>query len=76
MMKPVKFNQQNCTYAKDQPEYLPLLAHKSSDGIVTTCWKLSPLERIKVLIFGKIWWQTMTFNKPLQPQRPNIDKPI
>jgi hypothetical protein len=75
-MKPVKFKQQNCIYAKDQPEYLSLSAHKSEDGMVTTCWKLSFAERIGILITGKIWWQIMTFNKPLQPQRPSIKSPL
>ena len=75
-MKPVKFKQQNCVIAKDQPEYLPLPAYKNEDGIVTTCWKLSFIERIGILITGKIWWQIMTFNKSLQPQRPSIKNPL
>ena len=75
-MKPVKFKQQNCVCAENQPEYIPLPAYKSKEGIVTTCWKLSFVERIKVLFRGNIWWQTMTFNKPLQPQRPNVQNPL
>ncbi len=33
-MKPIEFEEQNCIYAKDQPEYLPLPAHKTEDGRV------------------------------------------
>ena len=75
-MKPVKLKQQNCVFAKDQPEYLPLSAHRDEDGVVTTCWKLSFVERIVILITGKIWWQIMTFNKSLQPQRPSVKNPL
>jgi len=75
-MKPSKFKQQNCVCAQEQPEYLPLPAYKSEDGIVTTCWRLSFAERIRVLFTGKIWWQTMTFNKPLQPQKPSATNPL
>ena len=71
-MKPVKFKQQNCTYAEHQPEYLPLPAHKSEDGVITVCWKLSFWERICVLITGRIFWRTITFNYPVQPQLPNV----
>jgi len=75
-MKPIDFPEKNCVYAENQPEYLPLPVHKTEDGIVTSCWKLSFDERIKVLFGGKIWWSVMTFNKPLQPQKPSINKPF
>jgi len=75
-MEPIKFKQQNCVYAQEQPEYLPLQAHKSEDGIVTSCWHLSFVERIIVLVTGNLWWQTMTFNRPLQPQRPSVKNPL
>ena len=74
-MKPIQFPESNCTYAKDQKEYLPLPAHKTECGIVTSCWKLSILERLKVALRGKIWWSVFTFNRPLQPQLPLSDKP-
>jgi len=75
-MHPVGFKQQNCTHAKKQPEYLTLPSHKDKDGIVTTCWRLSFIERMKILALGRIWWQTMTFNCPLQPQKPSAENPI
>lgn len=75
-MKPVKFKGYNVVYAKNQPEYLPLPAHKSEDGQVTSCWSMTWKERLKVLFTGKVYWMVMTFNKPLQPQVPLVDNPI
>ena len=71
-MQPITFPQSNVVYAKDQPEYLPLPAHKSAEGIVTSCWKLNFKERLKVLWSGKIFWRQMTFNQPLQPIKPTL----
>lgn len=75
-MKPIAFKEQNVIYAENQPEYLPLPVHKKQDGTVTSCWKLNLKERIKILFTGKIWWSTLTFNNPLQPQRPSIERPF
>jgi len=49
-MKPIKFTEQNCTYAENQPEYLPLPAFKDEQpaGQVVSCWKLSFRERIRI----------------------------
>jgi hypothetical protein len=75
-MKPVEFAEQNCVYAKDQPEYLPLPVHKTLDGEVTSCWTFTWKERLQVLLTGRIWWTVFTFNRPLQPQRPSVSKPF
>jgi hypothetical protein len=40
-MKPTEFLEQNCVYAKDQPEYLPLPVHRTEDGMVISCWALT-----------------------------------
>ena len=68
-MKPIKFKEANCTYAENQPEYLPLPVFKDTgkDGSVISCWQLSFKERIRILIKGSLWLSIMTFNKPLQP---------
>lgn len=68
-MKPVKFKEQNCTYAEDQPEYTPLPALKLDTEMkeVISCWGLSFKERLRVLIFGKVWLSLATFGKPLTP---------
>jgi len=68
-MNPVKFKGCNVTFAKNQPEYLPLPAHRNASGKITVCYRLSVRERIIVLLKGKIWFQSLTFNKPLQPQK-------
>ncbi len=73
-MKPVKFKEQNVTYAENQKEYLALPAHKSKDGNVVSCWRMTFRERIKALFGGRIWIMTMTFNKPLQPLLPAATK--
>jgi hypothetical protein len=68
-MKPIKFKEMNCTFAENQPEYLPLPAHKvkEPEGRVIACWELSFKERIKILFTGKLWSSLMTFNNPLTP---------
>lgn len=68
-MKPVKFKEQNCTYAENQKEYLPLPAYKNPEpqGHVVSCWNLSFRERVRILFRGRLWLSLMTFHKPLQP---------
>ena len=75
-MKPISFKQQNCIYAEHQPEYIPLPAHKNTEGTVTTCWKFTILERLKILFRGKMYWQCLTFNQPLQPVNPSVSNPL
>lgn len=77
-MTPTEFDGQTLVIAKDQPEYLPLPAHRDADdpmGCVTCCWKLGWRERLKLLVTGRLWHEIMTFNLPLQPQRLTVDKP-
>ena len=75
-MKPIKFKDQNITFAKEQPQYQPLPALKlnTPEGHVITCWKLSFKERIKVLFFGVVWMNILTFNKALQPSLLSTDR--
>ena len=73
-MEPIKFERSNVVYAENQPEYSPMPCHKTKDGILTICWKLSPKERVKALFTGKMWQSIMTFNKPLQPQLMSFNK--
>jgi len=63
------------TYAKDQPEYVPLPARVDKNGTVITCWKLTWRERLTVLWRGSFYLTLLTFNHPLQPIRCSIDKP-
>lgn len=75
-MKPTIFDGSNTEFAKNQPEYLPLPAHYSDEGIVTTCWQMTLSERVRVLFTGCMWLQTLTFKKPLQPQKLSAERPI
>lgn len=74
-MKLVEFPGHNVVIAKDQPEYAPLPAHVSREGVVTCCWKLSEDELDRVLVTGLIWHQVHTFRQPLQPQLLLATKP-
>jgi hypothetical protein len=56
-----------CIFAKDQPEYFPLPAVISPDGVVMTEWEPTA-EELECLFTGghlRIWLHT--FGKPLQP---------
>jgi len=78
-MEAYKFPEANVIFAEHQPEYLALPAHKDPDdplGIVTTCYKLTWRDLWKLLFTRRIWWQQLTFNNPLQGQKPSIDKPL
>ncbi len=68
-MKPLEFKEQNLTYAKDQPPYIPLPGHKidEPEGGFIFCMGLSFRERCRVLFNGRIWVRLLTFNKPLTP---------
>lgn len=61
---------------KDQPDYLPLPAYKSREGIVLSCWRPTWWERLKILFIGRIWVMNHTYNDPLQPQCLSADSPF
>lgn len=63
-------------FAEDQPQYIPLPAHITADGIVVTRWRLSLGERLRVLLTGSIWLSVMTFGRPLQPVKLDGRCPI
>lgn len=75
-MKPIKFKECNIEFAKNQPEYnnLPAFKDNSALGKVITCWELSFKERLRVLFFGKVWLDLMTFNRPLIPSFMTTNK--
>ena len=75
-MKAIEFSEANTVFAKNQPEYLQLPAYRSPEGVVVTCYQLTWKERFAILFGGKIWLSLLTFNKPLQPQRITVEKPI
>lgn len=77
-MEPIRFEGWNTAFAEDQPEYLPLPGHMrhGDEGEFISCWKLTFLERLKVLFLGRFYFSTWTFNQPLQPQRPSVENPL
>lgn len=74
-MKPIEFKQQTVVWAKNQPPYLPLPAYTDEKETIS-CWKLSLIERIKIVINGKLWLRQMNFGDKLQPQSPCVDSPF
>lgn len=64
------------TYAKDQPEYIPLPAWKGPDGLRVTRWRLSWKERLRAALGGDVWLSIYTFDKPLQPVRIDFQCPL
>lgn len=75
-MKPIEFDGCNVTFAKDQPEYLPLPAHRKEDGEVVSCWELTDEEIQEVIKTKKIYLSLLTFNKRIQPQRLSVENPV
>lgn len=76
-MKALEFPEQTTVFAKNQPEYRPLPAHRFRDaeGRVAFCWGLTWRERLVVLATGKLWHVVLTFDEPLQPQQLSVDPP-
>jgi hypothetical protein len=75
-MEPIKFKEQNVTYAENQKEYLPLPAYRDESGRVVTCWSLSPEELEVVSKTGVVWLDMLTFNQPLQPVMLHAESPF
>jgi len=71
-MKPVEFDGFNTVYGKGQEEYIPLPAHRTEDGTVTTEWEFTPEERAAIANGANLRISQLTFNKALQPIRPYI----
>ena len=74
-MEAIKFKECNVDFAKNQEEYntLPAFADRKN-GVVTTCYKLSLKDLIKIIFTRKIWLSLLTFNKPLTPQLLSVNK--
>lgn len=74
-MKPIEFPQQTMVWAKDQPPYLPLPAFVNERETIS-CWSLTWSERLRVLLFGRLWLRQMNFGQSLQPQAPCVVSPF
>ena len=78
-MKPIQFKEQNIVYSKDDPNYMPLPAHRvegDPSGTVICCWQLTEEERKQVAETGVLWHSIMTFGHPLQPQYLATENPF
>ena len=69
------FHPPETTYAKDQPQYIPLPVVKDFFGIVTARWHMTWKERIIAFLHGDVYVQLNTFNQPLQPSRLYVVPP-
>jgi hypothetical protein len=64
------------TFAKDQPEYIPLPMWKGSNGERVSRWKLTWKERFTIFFGGSLWLSVLTYNRPLQPVKLDVVCPI
>lgn len=62
-------------FAKDQPPYIPLPALRTQEGVVISRWHMSWRERLQALLYGDVYLQLNTFNKPPQASRVSTDYP-
>lgn len=68
-MKPIKLLETNSFLGASQKQYqtLPVVKLDNQEGTTVSCWKMNLKERIKVLIFGRVFIAQWTFKDPLQP---------
>lgn len=66
---------QEIIFGATQPQYVPLPALRSADGVVTSRWRLTWRERVLVLFSGNLWIQQMTCGTKLQPVKLRADEP-
>lgn len=72
-MIPVKFPGVNVVFGEGQEQYQPLPAIKMPDGQVITCWQFSD-EEIEIIKQTKcVYFNQLTFNRPLQPILPSVE---
>lgn len=72
-MKPVEFPGCNALYAESQPEYSPLPAFQSPEGVVVSCWELSDEEVEMLIKTRRVYLSQMTFHENLQPVFMTVD---
>lgn len=62
-MRPIKFTEMNCVFQKENSEKNELPVYMDEDQIVS-CWKLSFMDRVKAVIFGRVWMSTSGNEQP------------
>lgn len=74
-MKPCRFPEQTTTWAENQPPYEPLPAFTNERETITL-WQLSWIERLWIVLTGRLWLRQLNFGEPLQPQAPTVVRPF
>lgn len=75
MIKSIDFKYSNAVYGKNQDEYENLYVLKfDENGEVISCWKLSFIDRLKILLTGKMWISVLTFGNKFQPMKLSVNK--
>jgi hypothetical protein len=70
----IKGVQPEIVFAKKQKQYLPLPCAVKGEYIVSR-WRLSFVERLKVLVFGNLFIAMRNFNQSPFPIRPSVEEP-
>jgi hypothetical protein len=70
------FEDLEITYAKHQPQYIPLrtLVSANKEGAVWSRWTLTPDQRLAILKGADIFLEIATFGQPLQPIRMAVSE--
>ena len=74
-MNPTSFPEQTCEVAKDQDEYETLPAHQNPTESISL-WRLTVTERLRILLFGRLWVRQCNFGHPLQPISLQVEYPF
>lgn len=66
---PIPRGHKRVTCWSKQLEYFPIPAILDGNGKATSCWRMTWIERLRILLCGRVYCQLWTFGNPAQPQR-------
>jgi hypothetical protein len=75
MSEPTQFPESNTVWAENQPPYVPLPAYVDERETISR-WRFGLMERLAVLITGRVWLRQLNFGAPLQPQLVQTENPF
>ncbi len=74
-MKAKDFPEANVKLVESQEEYMDLPAFfNSEDGSLTFCFELDEAELNRIKATGEVWFQMLTFGRPMQPIAMSTNK--
>lgn len=73
-MKAIKFKGANASFTNPSGEQIPAFMSKDKLGTMVCGYRLSFLERMYILFWGKIWFSQITANASLRPFIITINK--